>query len=211
MADSRRDRNLEHGVALMRQQLVGLLNGVQLEPMRHKRTQIGTLRGDHRHQPTHSFLAAGAQCGDDLVVAEAGGKWLKRNFQVAGIDAKACRRERCAPARRKWRLSSWPCLFLPCRARNRFVSWCRHVAAPKLPLRRSYARVPRLNVARMAALPSRGAARQCSQAAEPVVSLVLPIAAEILVGDVEGGDVLGVLEAELGRDTDLHGEAVLDR
>src|ERR1700724_3117091 len=47
--------------------------------------------------------------------------------------------------------------------------------------------------------------------AEPVVAAVFPIAAEILVGHVHGDDVLGVLEAELGRDADLLREAVLSR
>src|ERR1700704_4077693 len=50
-----------------------------------------------------------------------------------------------------------------------------------------------------------------SGAAEPVVALVLPIAARVLVRDEDRGDVLGVLEAQLGRHAQLHGEAVLRR
>src|SRR6266850_1053497 len=50
-----------------------------------------------------------------------------------------------------------------------------------------------------------------SGAAEPVVALVLPVAARVLVGDEDRGDVLGVLEAELGRDAQLHRKAVLGR
>src|SRR5947208_11931177 len=50
-----------------------------------------------------------------------------------------------------------------------------------------------------------------SRAAEPVVALVLPIAARVLVGDEDRGDVLGVLEAQLGGHAQLHGEAVLRR
>src|SRR5712691_2102139 len=53
--------------------------------------------------------------------------------------------------------------------------------------------------------PSYGA-RQL-QPAEPVVALVLPIAAEIFVGDGELDYVLGVLEAELGGDADAQREA----
>src|SRR5205809_8115012 len=50
-----------------------------------------------------------------------------------------------------------------------------------------------------------------SGAAEPVVALVLPRAARVLVGDEERGDVLGVLEAQLGGHAQLHGEAVSRR
>src|SRR6266705_4839463 len=50
-----------------------------------------------------------------------------------------------------------------------------------------------------------------SGAAEPVVALVLPIAARVLVGDEDRGDVLGVLEAQLGGHAQLHGEAVFRR
>ena len=50
-----------------------------------------------------------------------------------------------------------------------------------------------------------------SRAAEPVVALVFPVAAGILVGDEDRGDVLRVLEAELGRHAQLHREAVLRR
>src|SRR2546427_4587355 len=50
-----------------------------------------------------------------------------------------------------------------------------------------------------------------SGAAEPVVALVLPIAARVLVGDEDRGDVLGVFEAQLGGHAQLHGEAVLRR
>src|SRR5438309_10302013 len=50
-----------------------------------------------------------------------------------------------------------------------------------------------------------------SGAAEPVVALVLPIAARVFVGDEARGDVLGVFEAQLGGHAQLHGEAVLRR
>src|SRR5260370_17423299 len=39
-----------------------------------------------------------------------------------------------------------------------------------------------------------------SNASEPVITLVLPVAAGILVGDLNRLQVLGVLEAELGGD-----------
>src|SRR3984885_6164865 len=44
--------------------------------------------------------------------------------------------------------------------------------------------------------------------AEPVITLVLPIAAGVVVLHPHGGDVFGVLEAELGGDADLDREAV---
>src|SRR2546425_6644307 len=50
-----------------------------------------------------------------------------------------------------------------------------------------------------------------SGAAEPVVALVLPIAARVLVGDEDRGDVLGVFEAHVGGHAQLHGEAVFRR
>ena len=50
-----------------------------------------------------------------------------------------------------------------------------------------------------------------SEPAEPVVALVLPVAAGVVVLHVHRGDVLRVLEAELGRHAALHREAVLAR
>src|SRR5271169_822560 len=44
--------------------------------------------------------------------------------------------------------------------------------------------------------------------AEPVVTLVLPIATGVVVLHPHGGDVFGILEAELGGDADLDREAV---
>ena len=42
--------------------------------MRHERAEIGPAGRDARHQAAHPLLAAGAQAGDDRVVAQAGGK-----------------------------------------------------------------------------------------------------------------------------------------
>src|ERR1022692_2643593 len=50
-----------------------------------------------------------------------------------------------------------------------------------------------------------------SAAAEPIVAAAFPVAAEVLVHHVDGHDVLGVLEAELGRHPHLHREPVLAR
>src|SRR6266508_5356653 len=50
-----------------------------------------------------------------------------------------------------------------------------------------------------------------SQPTEPVIALVLPIAAGVVIGHLHADDVLGVLEAELGGHADFHREAVLHR
>src|SRR3954451_2031454 len=52
---------------------------------------------------------------------------------------------------------------------------------------------------------------KASTAAEPVVALVLPVAAEIFVGYGEFHHVLGVLEAELGGHAHLHRESEFAR
>src|SRR5580658_716944 len=44
--------------------------------------------------------------------------------------------------------------------------------------------------------------------AEPVIALVLPIAAGVVVLHPHGGDVFGILEAELGRNADLDRKTV---
>ncbi len=44
--------------------------------------------------------------------------------------------------------------------------------------------------------------------AEPVVTLVFPVSARISTGDVDRHDVLGILEAELGWGSQLHGKTV---
>src|SRR5262245_6249736 len=45
-----------------------------------------------------------------------------------------------------------------------------------------------------------------SEAAEPVVALILPVAPRIIVEHGQSDDVLGVFEAELGRDADAQGK-----
>ena len=50
-----------------------------------------------------------------------------------------------------------------------------------------------------------------SDATEPVVAAIGPIAARLLVGDIDRGDELRILEAKLGRDADLEWIAVLRR
>src|SRR5262249_12053398 len=60
--------------------------------------------------------------------------------------------------------------------------------------------------------PARGeVSRRRSISAEPVISLVLPVSAEIFVGDRHLHHVFRIFEAELGRHAHLHREAVLAR
>ena len=53
---------------------------------------------DHLDQAAHPLLAAGAERGDDAVVAEPGGERLVRHLELAGVDAEA--RQRAARAER---------------------------------------------------------------------------------------------------------------
>ena len=57
---SRRDSHLQNAVALIREEIVGLLDIVELETMRDERCEIDRAAGDHVHQPAHPLLAAGA-------------------------------------------------------------------------------------------------------------------------------------------------------
>src|SRR5262252_6811014 len=75
------------------------------------------------------------------------------------------------------------------------------MALPSPPLQVSYSRGPP-----PCGWPSFNSMR--SRSAEPVVAAVLPVAATVLVEDGHRDDVLGVLEAELGRHADLDRESV---
>ena len=51
----------EHAVALMAEQLVGLLDVVELEAVRDHRAQVDTSGLDHRHQPAHASVSTRAR------------------------------------------------------------------------------------------------------------------------------------------------------
>lgn len=57
---SRSDRDLQHPVALVREEIVGGLDIVQLEPVRHHRSQVDPTGRHDVHQPPHALFAAGA-------------------------------------------------------------------------------------------------------------------------------------------------------
>lgn len=83
------DSHLQHPIALVREQLVSGHDVVELELVRHQHTQVNAARGHDVHQAAHALLAAGAQGGDDAVVAQAGGEGVQRDGKVAGIHAQA--------------------------------------------------------------------------------------------------------------------------
>ena len=60
--------------------------------MREQRRWVETPCLHHRHQPSHSFFAAGAQRRDDFVIADAGGERVVRNLKFARIYAEAAQR-----------------------------------------------------------------------------------------------------------------------
>ena len=92
----RRDRHLKHPVTLMTEQIIGGLDIIQFEPMCDHRPQINPPCCDDRHQAAHPFLAAGAQRGDDGMVAQSCGKGCGGNDQIAGINPKAPLQPPCA-------------------------------------------------------------------------------------------------------------------
>lgn len=79
---SRRNRNLQHSVPLMAEQLVGFLDIVESEAVRDHRAEVHAARLDHRHQAAHALFAPWAQTRHDLVVAEPGSECFQRNREV---------------------------------------------------------------------------------------------------------------------------------
>ena len=57
---SRSDRDLHHAVALVRKQLIGGFDLVELEAVRDQRLQIHVARCDHVEQSAHALLTTGA-------------------------------------------------------------------------------------------------------------------------------------------------------
>src|SRR5947208_1286982 len=71
--DSRRtQRNLEHAITLMAEEVERLLDVVQREPVRHERPQVDLPVRHEGHQPPHAFLPARTQRRDYLLIAETG-------------------------------------------------------------------------------------------------------------------------------------------
>ena len=66
----------------MTEEIVCLFNIVELEAMRHQRSQVSTAVSDGSHQTPHPLLAARTEGRDDLVVSQAGRKGIRRDGQV---------------------------------------------------------------------------------------------------------------------------------
>jgi RND family efflux transporter MFP subunit len=63
-------RDLQDTVPLMAEQIEGLDDVVEGEPVRHQGRQVHTAILDHRHQAPHSFFAARTECRHDLLIAQ---------------------------------------------------------------------------------------------------------------------------------------------
>ncbi len=97
---SRLDRHLQHPIPLVRKQLVGGHNVVELELVSYHQTQVDAARGYDVHKPTHALFAARAQRGDDAVVAQAGSEGRQGDGEVTRINTKLDRVRRASVRRR---------------------------------------------------------------------------------------------------------------
>ena len=61
--------DFQHAVALVTEQVEGLLDVVEAEVVRDEGGQIDAVVFNHCHQPTHPLLATGAERRDDLLIA----------------------------------------------------------------------------------------------------------------------------------------------
>ena len=73
------DRDLDHVISLVGEQLVRLLDPIEREPMRNERTQIHSARLNNAHEATHAFLTAWAKSRSNRVITKPGGE---------GVDGK---------------------------------------------------------------------------------------------------------------------------
>ena len=83
---SARYGNFENTVALVREEVIGLLNLIKNKTVRHERPCIDPAAGDGAHPAAHTSLAARAECRDDLVDAKTHQKCIDRYPQPARID-----------------------------------------------------------------------------------------------------------------------------
>ena len=65
---------------------------VEREAMGEQRRRVEPAASHRRDQPPHPLLAAGAQRGDDAMVAEAGRERVVRHLELARVDAEARQR-----------------------------------------------------------------------------------------------------------------------
>lgn len=79
---SGRDGDLQHTIALVREQIVGLLDLLELEAMRHQTAKINATRGNHVEHTPHPFLATGTQRRPDGFIAKPRGESVERDLEV---------------------------------------------------------------------------------------------------------------------------------
>src|SRR6185503_6835193 len=85
----RSDRDLQHAVTAVAEQIVGLDDVVESEPMRDEREGIEAAGLDRRDEPPHALLAARAKRGDDAVIAQSSCERFVGHLELAGVHAKA--------------------------------------------------------------------------------------------------------------------------
>src|SRR5512138_3894230 len=83
------DRNLEDASFAFAKNAVGFDDVAQAIAMRDERSRVEPARLNERHEPAHAFFSAGAEGGDDVVVANAGGEGFVGDLQLARIDTEA--------------------------------------------------------------------------------------------------------------------------
>ena len=90
--DLRGGRDLQDAVEAVAEEPVGLLDLPEPEAVGEQRGRVEPARLDHRDEPAHPLLAAGAERGDDPVVAETRREGGIRQLELAGVDAQAGQR-----------------------------------------------------------------------------------------------------------------------
>src|SRR5687768_6227975 len=77
------DGNLQHAVQTVAEDAVRLADLVEREAMRDERRRVESPRLHDAHETLHAFLATGAQCGHDRVVAQTRRERVVRHLQLA--------------------------------------------------------------------------------------------------------------------------------
>ena len=83
------DGDLDHTVAPLAEELIGVDDVVQRKRVRNERNEVKASVPHELHQLAHPLLATRAERRDDLLVRKARGKRLNGHRKLAGINAKA--------------------------------------------------------------------------------------------------------------------------
>src|SRR5208282_1250606 len=82
------DGDLDDAVALVREQVVRGFDVVEREAVRDQLLKVEAARLDQRHQLRHALLAAGAERGEDVDVADPVDKGFEWHGDLVAVDAK---------------------------------------------------------------------------------------------------------------------------